>query len=269
MWLVWRVGGNDPCEETAGSVFSCVCPPDRADFTICLSRGTRDMIRFTCPNCMTVLSSPPGTHGTKVSCATCSQRLLVPPPPPPQNMTILGGPAPIESSSVPASPAGVLPSSILKPIPPPAPLPPLPAPEAKDEDSEIPVPRRRNCGRQDDSRSWKDAASDSPEPHRGVLVMVLGIVGISLAGLGLMMSFLFICFIVFIVAGGVCSLMAWIMGSGDLKKMAKGAMDRRGRTQTQVGYVCGIIGTILAITPPIVFGAILALILLAAGSGMR
>src|SRR5438874_13246853 len=47
------------------------------------------MIRFGCPSCKTVLSTPPEQAGTKVGCPRCGQRLLVPQPPPP-NKPLLG-----------------------------------------------------------------------------------------------------------------------------------------------------------------------------------
>jgi hypothetical protein len=66
------------------------------------------------------------------------------------------------------------------------------------------------------------------EPHRGTLILVLGIVSLVMGGLGLFLG-----------------LPAWIMGHKDLKKMDSGQMDPSGRSVTQAGYVCGIIGTIL------------------------
>jgi hypothetical protein len=38
---------------------------------------------------------------------------------------------------------------------------------------------------------------------------------------------------------------AWIMGQKDLAKMASGLMDDRGRGNTQAGWICGMIGTIV------------------------
>jgi hypothetical protein len=62
-------------------------------------------------------------------------------------------------------------------------------------------------------------------PHRGVLVLVLGILGIVL------------CFI--------CGIVAWVMGNADLRAMAAGQMDRSGEGLTKAGKICGIVGTIL------------------------
>lgn len=72
------------------------------------------------------------------------------------------------------------------------------------------------------------------KPHRGTLVLVLGILSLV-----------------------VCSplgIAAWIMGSGDLKQMDAGTMDPSGRGNTQAGKICGIIGTILLIVSFIVVG---------------
>jgi hypothetical protein len=70
------------------------------------------------------------------------------------------------------------------------------------------------------------------KPHRGTLILVLGILSLV-----------------------VCSplgIAAWVMGSGDLKQMDAGTMDPSGRGNTQAGKICGIIGTILLIVGVII-----------------
>ena len=62
-------------------------------------------------------------------------------------------------------------------------------------------------------------------PHRGTLILVLGILG------------LVCCFI--------CGIIAWVMGNGDLREIDAGRMDPSGRGLTQAGKICGMIGTIL------------------------
>jgi hypothetical protein len=62
-------------------------------------------------------------------------------------------------------------------------------------------------------------------PHRGGTVLTLGIIGL--------------------VCCASCGIIAWVMGSGDLKKMSDGSMDPSGRGLTQAGYILGIVGTIL------------------------
>ncbi|NIP27419.1 MAG: DUF4190 domain-containing protein [Phycisphaerae bacterium] len=64
-------------------------------------------------------------------------------------------------------------------------------------------------------------------PHRGVVVLVLGILG------------LVVCFI--------CGIIAWVMGNNDLRQMDAGSMDPSGRGLTQAGKICGMISCILAI----------------------
>ena len=63
------------------------------------------------------------------------------------------------------------------------------------------------------------------KPHRGVTVLVLGIIGIVL------------CFI--------CGIIAWVMGKNDLKEMDAGVMDPTGRGLTKAGKICGMIGVVV------------------------
>lgn len=65
------------------------------------------------------------------------------------------------------------------------------------------------------------------QPHRGVMILVLGILGLVTQ-----------CF--------PLGLVAWLIGRGDLKSMDAGRMDPTGRSLTQAGVVCGIIATCLA-----------------------
>jgi len=63
------------------------------------------------------------------------------------------------------------------------------------------------------------------KPHRGTLILVLGILSLVIcAPLG---------------------IFAWTMGSGDLKQMDAGAMNPDGRSLTNAGRICGMIGTAL------------------------
>ena len=64
-------------------------------------------------------------------------------------------------------------------------------------------------------------------PHRGGAILTLGILGVVC------------CFILGIIA--------WVMGSGDLKDMRAGRRDPSGRGLTQAGHILGIIGTVLGI----------------------
>ncbi len=63
------------------------------------------------------------------------------------------------------------------------------------------------------------------KPHRGGLILTLGLIG------------LFVC--------GPLSLAAWVMGSGDLHEMDANMMDASGRSSTSSGRNIGMLGTIL------------------------
>jgi hypothetical protein len=82
-------------------------------------------------------------------------------------------------------------------------------------------------------------------PHRGGLILVLGILG-------------------FAINCPVFCLMAWVMGSSDLREMQAGRMDRSGEGLTQVGQVLGMILSLLWILAGVV---IVLFILFAAISG--
>jgi uncharacterized BrkB/YihY/UPF0761 family membrane protein len=93
-----------------------------------------------------------------------------------------------------------------------------------------------------------DDYDDSPgrrvEPHRGVMILVFGI-------LGLMVCVIF-------------GVVAWVMGKGDLEKMKRGEMDREGEAMTRVGYILGIVSTVLVL---VVFVIWLLVVVLAIGAG--
>jgi len=66
-------------------------------------------------------------------------------------------------------------------------------------------------------------------PHRGVAILVLGILSIVLiCGIGL-----------------IFGPIAWIMGTNDLREIREGRMDPAGEGMTAAGRICGIVGTCL------------------------
>ena len=65
-------------------------------------------------------------------------------------------------------------------------------------------------------------------PHRGGIVLALGILSLPAA-------------LAFVPMG----IVAWILGSKDLRAMGRGEVDPAGRVLTQVGWVCGVVGSIL------------------------
>jgi uncharacterized membrane protein YidH (DUF202 family) len=80
------------------------------------------------------------------------------------------------------------------------------------------------------------------KPHRGTLVLVLGILG------------LIICQPV--------GIAAWIMGNADLKQIAAGTMDPEGKSLTQIGKILGIIAVAL-----MVIGIVVGILCLVLGIG--
>ncbi|HEV3143180.1 MAG TPA: hypothetical protein VGZ47_04775, partial [Gemmataceae bacterium] len=100
---------------------------------------------------------------------------------------------------------------------PPAKAPPRAAQPDDVSDDDVPVRKR---------------SRESMEPHRGTLILILGIAG--LAG-----------FVVIGVLSIVPGILAWIWGNQDLKKMDAGTMDPEGRSNTSLGKILGMIGVII------------------------
>jgi len=65
------------------------------------------------------------------------------------------------------------------------------------------------------------------KPHRGVLILVLGIIGL--------------------VACQILGPIAWLMGNADLKEMKAGRMDPEGESMTNIGRILGIVATVLLV----------------------
>jgi len=95
-----------------------------------------------------------------------------------------------------------------------------------DDDDDL-TPRRGR-GRDDDNVDDYDdqrGPDGRYKPHRGVLVLVFGILGLVMCG-----------------AFGIA---AWMMGKNDMREINAGRMDPEGRSLTQVGYILGIVGMVL------------------------
>ncbi len=71
------------------------------------------------------------------------------------------------------------------------------------------------------------AQVETLKPHRGTLVLVLGILGIACCM--------------------ICGIIAWVMGNNDLKEMDAGIMDPEGKSITQAGKICGMVSVGLQI----------------------
>ena len=86
-----------------------------------------------------------------------------------------------------------------------------------------------SAGYDDDRDDRADDYDDSPRgrlaPHRGTLILVLGIVGL--------------------VACPPVGIAAWMMGKTDLAAIRAGRMDPAGKDTTQIGYILGIVAAII------------------------
>jgi hypothetical protein len=174
------------------------------------------MVRFTCPRCKAVLEH--GAEGATVECPTCGQSLEVP-----VLQTVLalddpGVPDVRRSNGAPRRSGHRRDDRY---------CPDCGAPVERADrycpECDLELPRRRRL-----------------EPHRGSLVMVLGILSL-------------------VVAPIVLGPIAWILGNEDLKKMRAGKMDPEGESPTNTGRVCGMIATILGIVM-LVVGIIIAIV---------
>ncbi|MBL8796641.1 MAG: hypothetical protein JNM56_22255 [Planctomycetia bacterium] len=215
-----------------------------------------------CPSCRRKLRLPDHLTGQAVRCPTCATAF------PAQPLAEESRePEPAAAAAVPAalvqSPGG-LPEMNLDDLRGPVDLPAPPRPlRAVLVDSQGSDGRPRTCphcanplaaaatlcpacGEDVDAATpdWdrKGAVRRDCEPHRGGLILTLGVIGL----VGSLIH-------IFAIVGLPLSIAAWVMGQGDLKLMAARQMDPQGMSNTQAGKVCGIIGT--------VFGCLWALLL--------
>jgi hypothetical protein len=80
------------------------------------------------------------------------------------------------------------------------------------------------------------------EPHRGVMILVFGILSLMLCG--------------------IFGIFAWLFGKRDLDLIKRGLMDKEGEALTKVGYILGIVGTILFLLQ--IMAVVLYVVLIAA-----
>jgi predicted Zn finger-like uncharacterized protein len=152
-----------------------------------------------CPQCDRKLRVPDDLLGKKVKCPTCGQMFTAEAAEP--AIPVAPDPEP-EPEPEARSPLG----------PPPG----VARPRANQNDYED-QPRRRPLARPRRERV-------DTQPHRGSLILVLGILGI--------------------VACQIFGPVAWLMANNDLAEMRSGRMDPEGEGLTNAGRVCGIIGTV-------------------------
>ena len=79
------------------------------------------------------------------------------------------------------------------------------------------------------------------KPHRGTLVLVLGILSISFGVIGPLVC------VALAPVGLTLGLVALLTAASDLRMMTKHVMDPTGYSITRAGRICGLIGTIISI----------------------
>jgi hypothetical protein len=178
-----------------------------------------------CPSCRRLLRIPESLLGHDVKCPSCG--------------TIFNGTPEAEPDPVPVPvPAG---EERLEEVD------PAPARQRSSPREQEDRPRRRSRRDEEDEEIAARAArrrtrrvrhtdeddDDRPrrryEPHRGPLILTLGI-----------------CSIFF--AHPVLAPLAWILGSSDLAAIRSGRMDPEGESMTQTGRIIGMIVTLLQLT---------------------
>lgn len=166
---------------------------------------------IACPSCQKQLRVPDEYIGRNVKCPGCKETFT----------------AQVEAKSAPPPPAEeeIVEKPRKKPAPPP------------EEEEEAPRPAKRRAEVVDDDEDEERPSrrsrrgGGSMAPHRGTLVLILGICSLALNVFFWPLP---------LFAGPV----AWILGNRDLKAMDEGRMDPEGRGHTQIGKVCGIIATV-------------------------
>ena len=205
-----------------------------------------------CPSCSRKLRVPDSLLGKQVRCPTCGHQF--------EAAAAAGASAP-EAEARPTPPPLDVPLNLELEAPSPAteptreaPAPPATPRPAKLSDDEAmtpcpycgkPVPDAAlscpHCGESLDETDdeFERAPGYGPpvrrdaEPHRGGLILTLGIISIVLSAVGCG------------PLGLPMGIIAWVLGQRDLRKIRENMMDPEGLGQTQAGWICGIIGTIL------------------------
>jgi hypothetical protein len=176
------------------------------------------MIEFHCPHCDKLLKTPDSKAGVRANCPGCGQLVTVPDEPP---MVDIAEEAPGFDDSPPPVPSA--PTSTQRTASASGRAGTIPCPMCGEQINRAAV-RCRFCG---ENLSPSSRGRRNVVPHRGVLILVLSILG------------LVIC-----LPFGIA---AWIMGHQDLKEMDAGRMDDEGRGLTLAGKIIGMVQCILAI----------------------
>lgn len=201
-------------------------------------------ISITCPNCEKKLQAPDTAVGKKVRCPGCQTLIKVPEPdtPDPDPSTAVSD-TPQSSKPGPSTGVSETPTKKKKS----SWEDDEPEEEDRDRDDygvdedDAKERRRRKRRREEededddiDLRDRRGRRGRGGEAHRGIAILVMGIV-----------TLLFAC---------VCPLICWVLGSvtlnmanADTAKMDTGVMDDSGRGLVTAGKVCAIIGIFVGV----------------------
>ncbi len=163
---------------------------------------------ISCPSCSKQLKVPDELIGRSVKCPGCKETFTA---------KAASKSAPVEEE--------IVEKPRKKAAPPPE--------EEEDDAPRKPAKRRDDDADGDDEHARPGDLPDgggNMAPHRGQLWMILGIV--SAAGF------------VISVPTYIMGPIVWWLADKDLKEMDAGRMDPEGRQNTQIGKICGIIGTV-------------------------
>ena len=92
----------------------------------------------------------------------------------------------------------------------------------------------------DETNARPQTSHNNLEPHRGTLILVLGILSL-------------------VMCGFFTGIPAWIMGRNDLRKIKAGLMEPEGEGSTKGGMICGIICCIISLIS--IIGIVLLILL--------
>ncbi len=90
------------------------------------------------------------------------------------------------------------------------------------------------------------------EPHRGPFLALLGTVS-------LWCGILAVCLAAPAVAGVALGVVAWVLAERDLTRMGRGLLDPSGRTLTERGQDCALLGVLLSLTAVVCWAALFLL----------
>jgi hypothetical protein len=217
--------------------------------------------RLQCPSCSRTVRVPDELVGKPVRCPDCLTTFPAGSQPEAEpGLVARSGPAP---SAVPSNPepgllleAGETTAAHTEQLiaPAPAPGPPVAFPDPDEEE-----------------RPWEE--SDRPQvrrdcdPHRGPLILVLGIISLVVGALSLPSFLCGLPIAILAPFGLLLGIGAWVMASRDLAKMAAGTMDPDGKGITLGGRICAILGTILDVLATLAVLALAAYLVFAFSTG--